>query len=246
MTGAGGVASEHRAQRDGGIDAVLFDWGGTLTPWHDIDLVGQWRVYAAEYDPGRADELAHALHEQEIAAWRRAEQHHRSGTLDDLMRAAGVEPAGSRHEEAMRAYLDAWTPHTFIDPDAPALLSALREMGLRVGVLSNTLWPREHHEAVFARDGVLELLDGAVYSSEIPYTKPHPEAFRAAMRAVGAVDASRVVFVGDRLYDDISGARDVGMRAVHVPHSAVPRHDVQPDATIERLADLRALIESWA
>ncbi|MEO6712627.1 MAG: HAD family hydrolase [Mycobacteriales bacterium] len=228
-----------------GVDAVLFDWGGTLTPWHTIDLVAQWRIYAQAYDPARAEELARALYEQEVLAWRRAEQHHRSGTLDDLMRAAGVDPGGDRHDAAMRAYLKAWEPHTHIDPDAPPLLNSLRDMGIRVGVLSNTLWPREHHEAVFARDGVLDLLDGAVYSSEIPYTKPHPEAFHAAMQAVGVTDPARVVFVGDRLFDDVSGAKAMGMRAVHVPHSAVPTHDVEPDATIERLADLRPLIESW-
>jgi putative hydrolase of the HAD superfamily len=230
----------------GGVDAVLFDWGGTLTPWHTLDPVALWRVYAQSYEPGRADELAHALHAQEIEAWRRAERHHRSGTLDDLMRAAGVDVSGARHEPAMRAYLDAWTPHTHIDPEAPPLLKALREMGIRVGVLSNTLWPREHHEAVFARDGVLDLLDGAVYSSEIPYTKPHPEAFHAAMRAVGVAEPGRVVFVGDRLFDDVSGAKAVAMRAVHVPHSVVPAHDVEPDATIDRLADLLPFIESLA
>ena len=92
----------------------------TLTPWHTVDLFAQWRVYAEAYDPGRADELAHALYEQEIEAWQRAEQHHRSGTLDDLMRAAGVEVSGAGHESAMRAYLDAWTPHTHIDPSGSA------------------------------------------------------------------------------------------------------------------------------
>ncbi len=118
-------------------------------------------------------------------------------------------------------------------------------MGIRVGVLSNTLWPRAHHETVFARDGILDLIDGAAYSSEMPYTKPHPEAFQAAMRAVGVDDPGAVVFVGDRLFDDISGAKGVGMRAVLVPHSAVPAHDVEPDATIQRLADLLPLVVAW-
>ena len=30
------------------LHAVIFDWGGTLTPWHDVDLPEQWRVYARE------------------------------------------------------------------------------------------------------------------------------------------------------------------------------------------------------
>ena len=41
------------------------------------------------------------------------------------------------------------------------------------------------------RDGVLGLLDGDVYTSELPWTKPSPLAFVAAMEAVGASDASR-------------------------------------------------------
>ena len=49
-----------------------------------------------------------------------------------------------------------------------------------------------YHEEVFRRDGVLDLIDGAVYSSEIPWTKPHPEAFRAAMAAVGVDDPAQV------------------------------------------------------
>ncbi len=227
------------------VEAVIFDWGGTLTPWHAIDLVEQWRAYSAVYDPPRADALARALRDAEVEAWHRADEHHTSGTLDDLLRAAGVELAGERHVAALQAYLDFWTPHTYADPDAPALLEGLRRMGVRVGVLSNTLWPREHHEAVFARDGLLDLLDGAAYSSEMPYTKPHPEAFHAAMRAVGAEDPAGVVFVGDRPIDDIGGAKALGMRAVLIPHSAVPDHDVEPDATIQRLADLLPLVQAW-
>ena len=63
------------------------------------------------------------------------------------------------------------------------------------------------------------------------------------MRAVGVDDPAACVFVGDRPFDDIHGAKEVGMRAVLVPHSAIP--DLQkgafagePDATIQRLSDL--------
>lgn len=227
------------------LDAVVFDWGGTLTPWHDIDLRAQWYAYAELYDPTHARALAEALYAEERAAWMRAERHQASGTLDDLFRAAGVEPAGERHEAALAAYLDFWQPHTGIDPDAPPLLTELRGRGVRVGVLSNTLWPRAFHEDVFRRDGVLDLLDGAVYSSEIAWTKPHPEAFRRALAAVGVDDPGRAVFVGDRLFDDVHGAKEIGMRAVWVPHSRVPAYEAEPDATVSRLADLLPLVDAW-
>jgi putative hydrolase of the HAD superfamily len=99
---------------------------------------------------------------------------------------------------------------------------------------------------VFLRDDVLGLIDGAVYSSEIPWTKPHPAAFRAAMTAVGVTDPASCVFVGDRPYDDIFGAKSLGMRTVLIPNSAVPAYDgAIPDAVIPRLGDLLPHLENW-
>ncbi len=232
------------------VSACIFDWGGTLTPWHTIDLREQWRHYAEVYDPERADDLAGAILAAEDDAWRAGREHQRSATLDEIFRSVGVDTARDAHEHALAAYHAFWEPHTHTDPDVVPLLTALRERGLRVGVLSNTLWTREHHEQVFRRDGVLDLIDGAVYSSEIPYTKPHPEAFRAAMTAVQVDDPARVVFVGDRLYDDVHGAKQVGMRAIHVPHSDIPeaqKGDVEgePDAEVDRLADVVTVIDCW-
>ena len=43
------------------------------------------------------------------------------------------------------------------------------------------------------------------------------------MSAVGATDPARCVYVGDRLFDDIWGAHQAGLRAIHVPHSVIPR-----------------------
>ena len=36
----------HERPAAGPVEAVIFDWGGTLTPWHTIDLGQQWRVFA--------------------------------------------------------------------------------------------------------------------------------------------------------------------------------------------------------
>jgi putative hydrolase of the HAD superfamily len=235
------------------VEAVVFDWGGTLTPWHAIDLHEQWLAYAEVYaadDGAGADDLAGRILAAEDAAWRAGRDHQRSATLDGMLRDVGVDTTGDLHRQALAAYHAFWEPHTWTDPDVPGLLAGLRERGIRVGVLSNTLWTREHHEAVFRRDGVLDLIDGAVYSSEIPWTKPHPEAFRAALAAVAVTDPGRAVFVGDRPYDDIHGAKQVGMRAVLVPHSAIPESqkghvDGDPDAVVDRLADLLAVVDAW-
>lgn len=234
-------------------DAVIFDWGGTLTPWHTIDLAAQWRAYAAAHTrhAHEAEELAARILEAESAAWARGRADGLSARLHEVLAAAGVDTDHPGHDAAQAAYEEFWEPHTLTDPDVPALFTGLRERGIRIGVLSNTIWPRDYHEQVFSRDGVLHLVDGAVYTSEIAHAKPHPEAFRAAMAAVGVDDPATAVYVGDRPYEDVHGAQRVGMRAVLVPHSDIPADqqvpvDVVPDAVVQRLGDLLDVVDAWS
>ncbi|HTS95151.1 MAG TPA: HAD family hydrolase [Streptosporangiaceae bacterium] len=225
------------------VDAVIFDWGGTLTPWHTVDHVALWRdVCARHFTAEICERNASAIRAAERELWIAAEREHRSATIEHVFERAGVTPT----EAFLASYFEAWEPHTLTDPAAGELLRRLRGRGIRVGVLSNTMWPRHVHQQFFVRDGIDELIDGAVYSSEIDWTKPHPEAFRAAMVAVGVDDPAACVFVGDRPYDDVYGAKQAGLRAVLVPNSDVPTFaDAEPDAVIERLADLEPLIEAW-
>ena len=225
------------------VAAVIFDWGGTLTPWHAIDPAELWlSVCAAHLPAAEAAAAAAALSSAENALWRASAAEQRSATMAGLFEAAGITAT----EAFLASYVAAWEPHTFTDPDAPELLSRLHDRSIQIGVLSNTMWPRSWHEDVFRRDGVLHLIDGAVYSSEIDWNKPHPAAFQAAMAAIGVSDPARCVFVGDRPYDDVFGAKSIGMRAVLIPNNDVPRYEhATPDAVISRLSELAPLIESW-
>jgi putative hydrolase of the HAD superfamily len=225
------------------VRAVIFDWGGTLTPWHTVDHDALWlQVCGSHYPAGQAAAIATAIRAAEFALWRQAETAQESATLEHVFARAGIAPG----DEFLATYYRAWEPHTYTDPDVAPLLRELRDRDIKTGVLSNTMWPRSAHELVFRRDGVLSLIDGAVYSSEIPWTKPHPEAFRAAMAAVGVTDPASCVFVGDRPYDDIYGAKCLGMRGVLIPHSEVPPHDgVVPDAVLTRLAELPGYLDRW-
>ena len=231
------------------LQAVIFDWGGTLTRWHDIDfhaesLALSQAVVNAEHHS--AAEITARLHRAGDVVWGRSRDHHRSATIADLFSEAGLD----HDPELLGAYYDFWEPHTATDPECRPMLEELRAMGLRVGVLSNTIWPREWHVGFFERHGVYDLVDGDVYTSEIPWTKPSPHAFAAAMDAVGVDDPASCVFVGDRLFDDIWGAANAGMRAVHVPHSDIPPTQVghsvgEPDAVVHRLAEVYDVVSRW-
>jgi len=221
--------------------AVIFDWGGTLTPWHTVDPAASWTASV-----GDDAEVARRLLEAEVELWTRSRDEHVSFSLEDVYDRAGHRLS----DDAEAAYHRFWDAHTFTDPAVPEVLQGLHQRGLRVGVLSNTSWPRTRHEQIFARDGVLDLIDAAVYSSEIPYAKPHPLAFRAALDSVGVSDPAEAVYVGDRLFDDIFGAQRAGMRAVLVPHSDIPDWQVgtelgEPDAVIHELSELLDVVDGW-
>ncbi|CAN5266577.1 hypothetical protein BH18ACT9_BH18ACT9_10910 [soil metagenome] len=228
------------------IQAVIFDWGGTLTPWHTVDFEEESLALAAAALDTERTSAAEALRAAGEAIWARSRDHHVSATVADIFSEAGL----SHDEQMLTAYRSFWEPHTLIDPDVLPLFTRLKVDGLKVGVLSNTVWPRQWHEEYFGRDGVLEMLDGAIYTSEVPWTKPAPEVFHAASKAVGADSPESCVFVGDRRFDDIWGAGRVGMRTILVPHSDIPLSQVghsegEPDAVVERLAHVYDVVATW-
>ena len=232
------------------IAAVIFDWGGTLSEFVDAELVDAWRLAAHHLDPAREDEITARLVQVEADFWATTSSHQASATLADLLATAamelGLDVAEALLEEAAVRHLDAWTPHIRHDPDAGPTLTALRGRGMRIGMLSNTHWPRTFHEHFLERDGLVDLIDARLYTSEMPFQKPHPSAFLAAARALG-VEAENAVFVGDRPWDDISGARSTGMRTVLRPNPVAPDiAGVEPDARIRRLPDLVDLVRAWS
>ena len=229
------------------IEAVVFDWGGTLSTFVEAELVDAWRLAARHLAPDREDEVTAKLVEVEGAFWATTATDMRSGTLADLLSSAtaqlGLDVAEALLEEAAVHHLEAWTPHVRHDPDAASTIGELRERGLRIGLLSNTHWPRPFHERFLERDGLAALIDARLYTSEMEFQKPHPSAFRTALDALGVDDPSRAVFVGDRPYDDIHGAKGAGLLAVLRPNESVPPYDVEPDAVLERLPDLPGILE---
>lgn len=229
------------------VEAVIFDWAGTLSRHVDIDLTLLWRTAARVIDPEREVQLAAQLRQIEHAHWERARTTHQSWTLADMLRAAeeqlGLAVEAATIEDAARLHLEAWTPFIVHDPEAAPVLRALRSRGIRTGLLSNTHWPRVFHEQLLERDGLASLLSIRMYSCELPFVKPHPSAFRAALDALGVSEPERSMFVGDRLYDDIFGSQSIGMRGVHRLNPSLATYDVEPYASIRALPELLALID---
>ncbi len=88
----------------------------------------------------------------------------------------------------------------------------------------------------------------AVLSSEGARAyKPLPSPFRQIMGVLG-VGPEEAIYVGDTLYDDVLGARGVGMRAAWINrHGAPPDPQLpKPDYEIRSLKELPGIIERAA
>src|SRR5262249_61868998 len=81
------------ALRIGGVAVrtVIFDWGGTLTPWHTVDHEALWHgVCVQHYPQAEAADVARAIRRAELAVWRVIESSQQSATLAHVFERAGV------------------------------------------------------------------------------------------------------------------------------------------------------------
>ena len=225
--------------------AVLFDWGGTLSVHHQVDVLATWAAAAAVLRPTDSAALAADLLAAEAQWWERCTlSGDASGTTELILRAVVPGAHDADIQVALAAYHAAWEATVEHDAAAVEVLTGLRERGLRTGLLSNTHWPRALHERWLEKDGLLSLLDARVYTSDLQHLKPHAAAFAALLNALD-VPAGDAVFVGDRLRDDVWGAQQVGMRTVLLTGRPTPSHDVVPDASVPDLRDVLAVIDAW-
>lgn len=118
-------------------------------------------------------------------------------------------------------------------------VAALKERGLLVGAISNTIQPGRYLTTNMDRWGLNGFFDVRVYSSDVGVAKPHPHIFRVALERL-AVDPGDAVYVGDRLVPDVGGSQAVGMKGVliEVAHRVESHPTIVPDARIKELPEL--------
>ena len=154
-------------------------------------------------------------------------------------RAGLALPDGLLHD-ILDAEQQCWDRAVRVDPDALQVLSWLGAHGIKRGVCSNAPFPAEMMRRQVDANGVGEMVDAVVFSSEVGRRKPAPEVYRAALDAIG-VDAGHALFVGDRVREDYEGPRAVGMRAViFTAHAEEPPPDDVP--TIASLYEVPRLL----
>jgi putative hydrolase of the HAD superfamily len=189
-------------------DAVIFDLFGTLVDIFSLaeyrafldDMCGVLGVSPAEFMSlwdEKADERA-------LGAVPVAEQ------LRELCRRLGVDVAAAQLARAVAMRLDFVRGVLVPRADAASTLAALRERGLKVGVISDC---SEEVVAAWPATPLAPLVHEAVLSAAVGMKKPDPRVYIFACERLG-VAAERCLYVGDGGSRELSGASAVGMEAV--------------------------------
>ncbi|MGI8967646.1 MAG: HAD family hydrolase [Chloroflexota bacterium] len=121
-----------------------------------------------------------------------------------------------------------------------AVLRDLKDLGLRLGLVSNAHFLPHLMREDIERLGIAQYLDASIFSAEIGVRKPHPSIFRNVLEAI-PVQRQDAAFVGDRLRDDIAGATSLGMRGIltrQYRQEELDERVARPDLVIDRLPDL--------
>ena len=225
------------------LHAVIFDFYGTLTP--SRSAAEQHAARAAQADALGIDVdvldtgMTATITERFCGAGTTVE-----GSLAWVAARVGATPSDAELAEAATLRLDAERRFGVPRRDAVEVLWALRRRGLKIGLVSDCSAELPRY---FAELPIAALVDAPVFSFVLGVKKPAAAIYLACCAAL-SVDPGDCLYVGDGGSNELAGARDVGMRAVHL---AVPgeagsvvygRHASWDGETVTSLAQVTDLV----
>ena len=212
VSGRGKNVTHHRA--------VLFDLGNTLVGYYDL----------AEFPPilaqclgrvcdvlslSKTDDSFLDLYRRAALLNSEAADHVVQPLVARLQALFGAALPASQHDAVAAAFVEPIFARAKLDPQTLPVLHALRERGVRVGLVSNTPWGSSASawRAELSRHGLLALLDAVVFCVDVGFRKPHPAPFARALELLN-VAPDHTLFVGDDRTWDVAGARGAGLTPI--------------------------------
>lgn len=130
-------------------------------------------------------------------------------------------------------------------PDAVPCLEELKSLGFRVGIAGN--------QPARRRQQLLDLHlphDALALSDELGVAKPERGFFEAVLDAVGAADPEQILYVGDRVDNDVIPAVAFGLSTCWLrrgPYGQLqePPADLEIDIVLDGLGELPLLLQQW-
>ena len=238
------------------FETVLFDLGGTLIiyenkySWKELALLGcRNAVPVVKEITGvdvAAEEMWEALlrtidenlreHAEDLA------EIHIFDIIGGILRTFDIEITDGLPAKFLDSYYRPTTEQIAVVPGATEILHRFKEAGLKIGLISNSIFPPEFHRGEMKRFGILDYFDFTIFSSEVGIRKPSRDIFINALSLAGS-PPERTLFVGDREAEDIAGPQSTGMKAVLKFHERRDYSEsIRPFRTIHDLKELEGIV----
>jgi HAD superfamily hydrolase (TIGR01549 family) len=239
------------------LKAVLFDMGSTLIEFEN----STWEVlrvacaemgyrFLKEKKPTlpKFEEFSGVLDGEFVKARRKIDNNlneFRAETVAwNLFRVLDLSTSDGLSESFLEKYYQPISDQLTLMDGAEEVLGYFKDRSLKIGIVSNTIFPERYHLPELKRFGLYPFLDAHFFSSSVGVRKPHPEMFLKTLNALEA-DPSSAVFVGDRLVEDVGGAQKVGMKGILAHHQGRDYSaPITPDARIDDLKELPETVSS--
>lgn len=203
----------------GVIKAVLFDWGNTLVAWEfdaALFVEGHVQGLAAAGPPAPPQKMFTEAYAERLLPRLLGpgeDEIDYGAEVTSLFAALGSGVDDDAVLRFLAAEQRVWRPSHTVEASVLELLDALQERGVKVGLVSNLFDPPELARELFANLGLLDRFAAVALSAEVGKRKPHPAIFDSALRQAG-VAPQEAVMVGDRLREDVGGAKALGLAAI--------------------------------
>jgi HAD superfamily hydrolase (TIGR01509 family) len=237
-------------------EVIFFDLDETLirntgepgASFHKI-----YHAYPNLLEPANYDAFMAALMTNASQLWQTMFEGDKTGSSQMIAAIATAleQSTGAGHlaDEFFEHFVSTARACTKLNPNALLVLDQLRGRGLKAGIITNGIDTLQM--AKIDQHRLSNHVDAVIVSEHARAHKPSPEVFRYAMEKIGTT-ADEAWHVGDHLTNDISGALDTGMVAVHY-YQDRSLEDVEaeyltarirPHYSIGDLADILNLVES--
>jgi putative hydrolase of the HAD superfamily len=158
----------------------------------------------------------------------------------------GVKLSDEQWEHLAWLWYEPLTKIATVEHDLRETLVALKKLGLKMGIVSNTFVNRTSLDRHMRELGILDFFPLRMYSYEFKIRKPDRRIFQIAAERIGE-SPENIAFVGDRVNRDIRPALSCGMTAVLKDAYTNAGLPTPPGAIrIQLLSELPAIIEKIA
>ncbi|MBC7464336.1 MAG: HAD family hydrolase [Actinobacteria bacterium] len=131
--------------------------------------------------------------------------------MRDFLALANVEVGESELDELVRSYLSHYENSWIAYPDVLATLNDLRELGMRLAILTNG--QQVQQETKLVKMGIRDMFESVLAIGSLSVPKPDATAFMELAMTIGC-EPQEVVYVGDDPHSDAIAATNAGLHGV--------------------------------